>query len=52
MTQPKYGRDDIATIARRPGRRMNRVLRIAFLCLTVLVSALTPKAKARCNCDY
>jgi hypothetical protein len=33
MAQSKYGRDNIATITRRRGTRMNRVLRIAFLCL-------------------
>jgi hypothetical protein len=34
MAHSKYGRDNIATITRQHGMRMNRVLRIAFSCLT------------------
>jgi hypothetical protein len=36
MAHSKYGQDNIATITRRHGMRMNRVLRIAFLCLAAL----------------
>ena len=35
MAHPKYGRENFANIKRRHGARMNRVLRIAFLYLTV-----------------
>jgi hypothetical protein len=34
MAHSKYGRDNIATITRQHGMRMNRVPRIAFSCLT------------------
>ena len=36
MAHSKYGRDNIVTITRRRGTRMNHVLRIAFLCLAAL----------------
>lgn len=44
MAHSEYGRDHIATIARRHEMRMNRVLRITFMCLTAL-SALRSQPK-------
>jgi hypothetical protein len=48
MAQPKYGQDNIATITRRHGMRMNRVLGNAFVGLTVL-SALSAQGKVPCG---
>lgn len=38
MAHSKHGRDNIATITRRHGTRMNRALCIAFSCLTLLLA--------------
>ena len=48
MAHSKHGRDNIATITQRQGTCMNRVLRIAFVGLTVL-SALSAQGKVRCG---
>jgi len=51
MAHSEYGRDNIATIIWRHGMRMNRILRIAFLCLTARF-ALNPQLKAPCGHGY